>query len=105
MTRLVRVEEKQELAELLEIVPVRDGLAVERTVLAAERTLLAYVRTAFGLFAAGIAGAHFLTGPLEIIAVIVTASGVTLFPIAIRRYRKTQRVILEMLRRLAREEG
>lgn len=34
--------------------PVRDCLAVERTVLANERTFLAFLRTALTLFAAGV---------------------------------------------------
>ncbi|MDT0633064.1 DUF202 domain-containing protein [Rubrivirga sp. S365] len=39
--------------------PLRDRLALDRTVLANERTLLAYLRTALGLVATGAALVHF----------------------------------------------
>ena len=42
-----------------EPLPLRDRLALDRTVLASERTLLAYVRTALGLVATGAALVHF----------------------------------------------
>ncbi len=43
--------------------PLRDRLALDRTVLANERTLLAYVRTALGLIATGAALVHFTDEP------------------------------------------
>jgi len=47
VTQKAREEQKIEI-------PVRDCLAVERTVLANERTFLAFLRTALTLFAAGV---------------------------------------------------
>lgn len=44
--------------------PLRDRLALDRTVLANERTLLAHVRTALGLLAAGAGLIHFLDDPV-----------------------------------------
>lgn len=92
------------MRELYERVPVRDGLAGERTVLAAERTLLAYVRTAFALFVAGITGAHFLSDPWLVgLSYTVMAVGLLAFGIGALRFRQSMRATRRMLTRMDRD--
>lgn len=75
-----------------EPLPLRDRLALDRTVLANERTLLAYVRTALGLVATGAALVHFtdeaafeaLGGAGLAVAPVVLAVGVWRF-VRVRR--------------------
>lgn len=86
-------------------VPVRDGLAAERTVLAAERTFLAYVRTAFAMLITGLTGAHLLTDPtLVSIGYVLTAVSALVFVVGIYRYAASRSETRKMLVRLEQEE-
>jgi putative membrane protein len=92
------------MEELYERVPVRDGLAGERTVLAAERTLLAYIRTAFALFVAGVTGAHFLSHPWLVgLSYVMLTLGIGSLGVGILRFRRSMRATRRMLDRLDRE--
>ena len=85
-------------------VPIRDGLAAERTVLAAERTFLAYVRTAFAMIVAGLTGSQLLDDPLLVaVGYALFALSLVLFAIGVWRYGKSRRATREMLERLERE--
>ncbi len=88
-------------SELYERVPVRDGLAAERTVLAAERTFLAYVRTGFAMFIAGVSGSQLLQEPLLVgIGHALTALSVLVFVFGIQRHRRSRHEVRKMLNRL-----
>lgn len=90
---------------LYDKIPVRDGLAGERTVLAAERTFLAYVRTAFAMFVTGLTGAQFLKEPtLIMVAHALTALSVVVFVIGVRRFAKSRVETRRMLERLTEDE-
>lgn len=90
------------LSELYERVPVRDGLAAERTILAAERTFLAYVRTSFAMFIAGVSGSHLLEQPVLIgIGYALTALSVGVFFFGLLRHRRSRQEVRRMLDRLA----
>ncbi len=86
---------------LYDRVPVRDGLAGERTVLSAERTFLAYVRTSFAMFIAGLTGAHLLQSTLiRVSAYAITVMSVVVFAVGIWRFKKSREETLCLLSRL-----
>jgi putative membrane protein len=92
------------LHDLYERVPVRDGLAAERTILAAERTFLAYLRTAFAMFVTGITGSAFLERrSLIVIAYILTGLSAAVFLLGIVRFIRSYNTAHRMLLRLERE--
>lgn len=88
------------LQELYEALPVKDGLAAQRTVMAAERTLLAYVRTGFGLFAAGLASARWLGGPMVTAGLVLSATGAIVLAYGWRRFAKSRTATIAMMKRL-----
>ena len=93
------------LHDLYERVPVRDGLAAERTILAAERTFLAYVRTAFAMFVTGVTGSTFLEQTWLVgIAYVLTGMSALVFVAGVLRFIYSRNAARRMLRRLEREE-
>jgi putative membrane protein len=77
--------------------PVRDQLAIDRTILANERTMLAYVRTALTMLIVSVAFIELIE------ARIVVAVGVAMIPLAIivlfeglRRYRRRRTTITRL---------
>lgn len=90
--------------DLYEHLPVKDGLAAERTVLAAERTFLAYMRSAFAIFITGLTGSrlltdHILVGTSYVLAVV----SLGVFAVGIWRFARSRRETSAMLRRLMEE--
>lgn len=74
--------------------PVRDQLALIRTVLANERTFLAYLRTSLAFIVAGIAAIHFLRMPVAISSgAFFVLLGSLCLGIGIMRYRRARREI------------
>jgi putative membrane protein len=74
--------------------PVRDQLALIRTVLANERTFLAYLRTSLSFIVAGIAAIHFLKAPVAIgLGSLFVLLGILCLGVGIMRFRRAGREI------------
>lgn len=81
--------------------PLRDELALDRTVLANERTLLSYVRTALGLLGGGAAAVElFDSAVVAILGWTFIAAALVVTVIGVAGYQRMRRKI-----RRAREEG
>ena len=77
--------------------PLRDELAIDRTLLANERTLLAYLRSAVALLLAGITMIHFsLHSWFWAAGLACLPAGVLCGVIGVVRYMKTRRVLLDI---------
>jgi putative membrane protein len=77
--------------------PIRDQLAIDRTILANERTMLAYTRTALTMLIVSVAFIELIE------AHIVVAIGIAMIPLAIivllvglRRYRRRRATITRL---------
>ena len=102
-TGILQLMSDTNLETMYDEIPVRDGLAAERTVMAAERTLLAYARTGLGLFAAGLAGAGWLGGPMVTAGWLLSAIGAGILLYGWTRYKKSIAAAGRMLKRLVDE--
>ena len=72
--------------------PLRDRLALDRTVLANERTLLAYVRTALGLVATGAALIHFTEAAVfEVVGGVALATAPAVLAVGAWRFVRVRR--------------
>ncbi|MEO1269919.1 MAG: DUF202 domain-containing protein [Myxococcota bacterium] len=82
-------------------VPVKDGLAAERTVMAAERTFLAYVRSAFAMFVTGLTGSQLLDNPLLVgTGYLLATLSLVVFATGVGRFWRARCVTTAMLERL-----
>ncbi len=87
-------------------VPVKDGLAAERTVLAAERTFLAYMRSAFAIFITGMTGSQLLTNTVLVgTSYVLAALSLLVFAVGVWRFVRSRRVTMAMLERLVSSGG
>ena len=75
--------------------PLRDALAIERTLLANERTGLAWLRTAITLFLAGVTLFHFTDAWLSWVGLSLVPLGMFAGVYGRVRYGRTRSRILE----------
>ncbi|MHB9118628.1 MAG: DUF202 domain-containing protein [Burkholderiales bacterium] len=80
---------------------LRDELAIDRTLLANERTLLSYLRSSVALIIAGVSIIHFSHQIwFTLIGIVCLPSGAIAAQIGIIRYRKVDRDISAVRRKL-----
>jgi putative membrane protein len=85
-------QKRKEISIEQAMLPVRDYLAVERTVLANERTVLAYLRTALTIIVAGVTGAHYFQSALYTnLSLTFGSVGLILLVFGIVRFRQVQK--------------
>lgn len=73
---------------------LRDGLAIDRTVLANERTLMAYLRSGVALLIAGVSIMHFSSeGWFWMVGLACIPTGMITAVIGVARYRRMNRKI------------
>lgn len=74
--------------------PLRDELAIDRTVLANERTLLSYSRTALGLLGAGAAAIHVFSAEIVVVlGWLFVAAAVAVMGTGIASYVRVRRKV------------
>jgi putative membrane protein len=84
---------------------LRDELAIDRTLLANERTLLAYLRSAVALLLAGVTILNFSPeGWFWAVGIACIPTGISTAIIGIMRYRRMNREISLVRRRVAMDE-
>jgi putative membrane protein len=76
------------------VLPLRDELALDRTVLANERTLLAYGRTALGMLGAGAAAIQLFAAELVIVlGWLFVAGAVAVMVVGVASYLRVRHKI------------